>query len=135
MLEAVVASDRVVDVPLACSWYTNGLDAGWVRVAGELDIATSPQLRQTLREAQRPLWLVVLDLREVTFMDSSGVHIIADAAIDAKRTGGRLLVVRGPAQVDRLLTLTGADRQVLIFDLDVPEPGPMLRLVPSSPQP
>jgi anti-sigma B factor antagonist len=92
-------------------------------VAGELDLATSPQLREGLREAQRNAHLVVLDLRELTSIDSSGVDVILEAADGARRYGGRLMLVRGPAQVDRVLTLSGACNQVLIFDLDPTEPA------------
>ncbi len=112
--------------PLVCSWEIGGWDAAWVRVAGELDLATSPQFRQTLREAQKAVRLVVLDLRELRFIDSSGAHVILDAARDARRKAGRLLVVRGPAQVDRVLTLTEVCKQVVIFDLAPVELVPAL---------
>jgi anti-anti-sigma factor len=117
------ASSYGSSAPFVCSWQTGGWGAGWVRVAGELDIVTSPQFRRTLREAQLSVRLVVLDLRELTFIDSSGVHVILDAAADARRAGRRLLIVRGPKQVDRMLTLTGVRTQVLIFDLDPAKPA------------
>jgi anti-sigma B factor antagonist len=112
--------------PLVCSWEIGGWDAAWVQVAGELDLATSPQFRQTLREAQEAVRLVVLDLRELCFIDSSGIHVILDAARYARRKAGRLLIVRGPAQVDRVLTLTEVCKQVVIFDLAPTEPAPAL---------
>jgi anti-sigma B factor antagonist len=120
--------------PFACSWRVGGWGAAWVQVTGELDLATSPQLRQTLQEAQRSVRLVVLDLRELSFMDGSGVHVILDVARDARREGGRLLLVRGPAQVERVLTLTGAGEQVLIFDLAPSEqpPAPLHLLPPEA---
>jgi anti-sigma B factor antagonist len=117
--------------PFVCSWEVCDWGAAWVQVAGELDLATSPQFRQTLREAQRAVRLVVLDLRELCFIDSSGTHVILDAAQDARRKGDRLLIVRGPAQVDRVLTLTEVCKQVVIFDLAPAEPAPaLLHVVP-----
>lgn len=113
--------------PFVCSWQIGGWGAAWVRVAGELDLATSPQFRQMLGEAQRAVRLVVLDLRELCFIDSSGVHVILDAAHDSRPYGGRLLIVRGPAPVDRVLTLTDVGKQVMIFDLAPTEPDPDLR--------
>jgi anti-sigma B factor antagonist len=106
--------------PFGCSWWIGGWDAAWVQVAGELDLATSPRFRETLGEAERAARLVVLDLRELSFIASSGVHVILDVAGDARRKGGRLLIVRGPAQVDRMLKLMEVCMQVLILDLDSP---------------
>jgi anti-sigma B factor antagonist len=116
--------------PFVCSWEIGGSEAAWVRVEGELDLATSPQFRQTLGEAQRAARVVVLDLRELSFIESSGVHVILDAAGDARRNGGQLMIVRGPARVDRLLTLTEVSKQVVIFDLAPDEPAALLHVVP-----
>jgi anti-anti-sigma factor len=77
-------------------------------------------------EAQRAVRLVVLDLRELCFIDCSGVRVILDAARHSRGSGGRLLIVRGPSQVDRVLTLTKVDRQVKIFDLAPGESAPAL---------
>jgi anti-anti-sigma factor len=115
--------------PFVCSWEIGDWGVAWVQVAGELDLATSPQFRQTLREAQLAVPLVVLDLRELCFIDSSGVHVILDADSDAQREEGRLLIVRGAAQVDRMLTLTEVCKQVVIFDLVPTEPAPALLYV------
>jgi anti-sigma B factor antagonist len=125
-----------VPTPFACSWQVGHWGAAWVQVAGELDLATSPQFRQTLEEAQRAVGLVVLDLRELSFMDSSGVDVILDVADDAPRKGGRLLIVRGPAQVDRTLTLTKVCKQVSIFHFDPVGAAPaLLHLVPPEAAP
>lgn len=94
----------------------------WVRAGGELDFAAVVHLGQTLRAAQRSNRLV-LDLRGLTFIDVSGVQIVVDAARRARRAGGRLMIVRGPPQVDRLFTLAGASKHILIFDLAADEPS------------
>jgi anti-anti-sigma factor len=104
--------------PFACSWQAGARNSAWVHVVGELDLATAPQLGQALGGAQRQARVVVLDLRELTFMDTSGVHLIIDAADDARQSGGRLMLVRPPPQIDRLLTLTGVADEVLTFDVD-----------------
>ena len=105
-----------------CSHVKRGLDVAFVSVAGELDLATAPQLERKLRERQSQARLVVLDLRELSFMDSSGVNAIVDANIRAQREGGRLVILRGPPHVDRLFSLTGVDRELDIRDLDPAEP-------------
>ena len=99
-----------------------GLDAAWVNLTGELDIATTPQLVRTLRKAQLRAHLVVLDLRKLTFMDCTGVHAIVNASIRARRVGRRLVLMRGPPNVDRLFRLTGTSDQVEIGDVGLVEP-------------
>jgi anti-sigma B factor antagonist len=123
-IRSPTSTRRYAAPPFVCSWEMGGWDAAWVRVTGELDLLTSPRLRQTLGEAQRAARLVVLDLRELSFTDTSGIHVILDANRDAQREDGRLLIVRGPAQVDRVLTLTEVGKQVVIFDLAPAEPLP-----------
>ena len=100
-----------------CSRTEGALQATWVHVGGALDIATTPGLARTLRDSQADAQLVVLDLRELAFMDSAGVHAIVDASSRARRVGRRLLVLRGPANVDRLFALTGSADQVEVSDL------------------
>jgi anti-anti-sigma factor len=104
--------------PFECTWRPGGADAAWVHLAAELDLACSFKLERTLREAQQRARVVVLDLRELTFIESAGVHVLLEAAARARCGEGRLIVVRGPPAVDRALTLTGVSSQVLIVDLD-----------------
>ena len=106
-----------------CSWSTGGLDAGWVNVAGAIDIATAPQLERALREPRLQSHLVVLDLRDVVFMDSSGVHTIVDASIRAREAGHRLVLLHGSPEVNRLFALTGCSHHVEFGDLCVVEPA------------
>jgi anti-anti-sigma factor len=93
------------------------IDRAWVHVSGELDIATAPQLEQRLRESRSQGRVAVLDLSALAFMDSSGVHAIVDACIRARQAGGRLVVLRGPPNVDRLFTLTGTADYVEFGDI------------------
>jgi anti-anti-sigma factor len=104
-----------------CSWAGGSLDAAWVRLAGELDIATTPRLKRVLRALRARL--VVLDLRELEFMDSSGVHAIVEASIRARRLGDRLLLLSGPPGVDRVFTLTASTDDVLSGDINAVEPS------------
>ena len=102
--------------PSACLYTSGGLDAAWVHVGGELDIATTPQLERTLDASQARL--IVLDLRELAFIDGCGMHAIVSAGIRARQAGRRLVLVRVPSNVDRMLTLTGSSDQVEIGDAD-----------------
>jgi anti-sigma B factor antagonist len=123
VVSSAAPSSHATSSPFACSWKAGGLESVWVHVAGELDLATVAKLRETLDDAQRHARVVVLDLRELVFMDTSGVHLILEAAARARSGGGRLMLVRPPVGVDRVLTITGVPNEVLIFDA---EPGESL---------
>jgi anti-sigma B factor antagonist len=111
----------VASTPFACTWKQGGSGVAWVHVAGELDLLTAPQLTQTLREAQLYAHMVVLDLRDLAFMDCSGVHVVLAAAADARRVGDRLALTRGHAHIDHLFEITRVYEEVEIFDLDPSE--------------
>jgi anti-anti-sigma factor len=102
---------------LVCSWTDGGRDAAWVQVAGELNVATLPQLDRTLRQPQVQARLVVLDLRDLEYMDSSGAHALVSHAVRARKAGRRLVFLRGPAIVDRMLTLAGCAGDLEIGDI------------------
>lgn len=87
-----------------------------VAITGELDLATAPQLDRVLRRAQADAPLVVLDLRRLAFADCSGAHVLLAAERRARAAGDRLAVVRGPAEVDKLLALTGVDAALWLVD-------------------
>lgn len=113
--------------PFACSWSAGDLDSAWIHVVGELDLATKACLQQTLLEAQSHARLLVLDLRELAFIDCSGLRCVLDASECARQAGCRLVILRGRAIVDRVFTLTRACDDVEILDLDpVEEPARML---------
>ena len=76
--------------------------------------------RQALQEALSRALLVVVDLRELAFIDSTGLHMLIKPDARARRTGRRLVFVRGPAQIDRVLELIGLSGRLEIIDL---EPG------------
>jgi anti-sigma B factor antagonist len=87
---------------------------GWrLVVRGELDLATALALKDGLSAIRRGrIERVVLDLRELSFMDCAGLHVILAADLHARHTGISLEVLYGPGQITRILNLTGADRQL-----------------------
>jgi anti-sigma B factor antagonist len=102
----ILARQRFLPQPFACTAMHGGLDTAWVHVVGELDIATVPELARTLRESQQRARLVVLDLRELSFIDCSGVHAIVNASLRARAAERKLVLVRGCPDVYRLFRLT-----------------------------
>jgi len=97
-------------------------EPGAVRFAlrGELDLAHAYTFDEELRtvEATRPS-TVVIDLRELTFLDSCGLARLLAARRRARRLGHRLLLVRGSATVQRLFALAAVDEAFEIVS-DVP---------------
>ena len=78
-----------------------------VALRGELDLAGAAALEQELArlDAERHD-AVVLDLRDVSFMDSSGLRVVAVASRRAGERGRRLALVPGSDQVMRVFEIT-----------------------------
>ena len=82
---------------------------------GALDIATATEANKRLIELDLPRGgELVLDLRDVTFMDSTGIRLLLLARGHARRCGASFVVVRGPDDVMRVLELVGLDDQLAI---------------------
>ena len=86
-------------------------------VEGELDLASSPTLEQELdRVRDADVDLLVIDLRQLRFMDSTGLHALVKANKRAGEAGRRFAVVKGGAQIQRLLSLTGVGELLIVAD-------------------
>lgn len=66
--------------------------------------------------AQSDVDLVVVDLRRLAFMDSTGLHTVLRIQRGAHDAGRRFALVRGPDQVQRLFELTGLAETLTIVD-------------------
>jgi anti-sigma B factor antagonist len=88
-----------------------------VVVRGEIDLATSPQLRQALSEAiDGGSMDVVVDLAEVGFIDATGVGALIAAVNQAQRVGRRL-TLRAPSHaVRRVLEIVRLEPELPIVD-------------------
>jgi anti-sigma B factor antagonist len=104
-----------------------------IAVAGELDIATAPELCARLdrsRMVRRPRLLV--DLSDVDFCDSTGLRALLGAASEVRAHGGRFAIVCPPrGDVARLLDIVGAAEWLAIHE--DPESG-LAALVSSPPR-
>ena len=80
--------------------------AAVIALRGELDLAGAAALEPELTRVQDSAEAVVLDLRDVEFMDSSGLRLIALATERARELGRRLALVPGPEQVMRVFDIT-----------------------------
>jgi anti-sigma B factor antagonist len=88
-----------------------------IEVAGELDLASAPALEDELTQAESSeVELVILDLRELEFIDSTGLGLLVKAHRRAEETGQRFAVVKGSSQVQRLLDVAGLGERLTLID-------------------
>ncbi|MGW4488529.1 STAS domain-containing protein [Amycolatopsis sp. NPDC004368] len=91
-----------------------------VRAAGEVDAATTEALHEAamVGSGDGPTTLV-LDLSEVTFLDSAGLTVLVRVERKQRAQGGTLAVVTRNRAVLRVLEITGLDRSLTILsDVD-----------------
>jgi anti-sigma B factor antagonist len=91
--------------------------ASVIEIAGELDIATSPRVRQILsdaaRDQERPL---VIDLTRCQFIDSTGLATLLHGAKPAQNGESNVALVCVPGEVRKLLELTAIDRTIPVYE-------------------
>jgi len=85
--------------------------------AGELDLSTVPQLSRAIA-AEDGYETLVIDLRELDFMDSSGVRLLVAEQERAADEGHALRIVRGSAEVERVLRVTRLDERLPFVEAD-----------------
>jgi anti-sigma B factor antagonist len=85
---------------------------------GDIDLSTADAVRVELAaaEADDAARRIVVDLRQVSFMDSSGIRLLVEGQLAAERDGFDFAVVRGSRAVQRLLELAGLDGRVRVVD-------------------
>ncbi|GAA4579683.1 STAS domain-containing protein [Micromonospora coerulea] len=94
-----------------------------LRLAGELDMSTAPELTAAIdrlaRAGERHL---LIDLTELTFCDSTGIAAIVRGDNRAAAEGGWLRVTGASGRVARVLQVTGL-ADVLAYRADTPHPA------------
>jgi anti-sigma B factor antagonist len=91
---------------------------------GELDLATIGRLRSKLDQyIAAGCERVVLDLRGLSFLDCTGVHLALDADAAARAAGWELVLIEGPAHVQRVFELAGVRDRLPFVEADTTEPG------------
>ena len=87
-----------------------------IKLSGEFDFS-GRDLADHALESANGAKNIVLDLSELEFIDSMGIHFVVTAHERAAREGQVLTIVRGGPQVDRVFSLVGLD-DVLPFVAD-----------------
>jgi anti-sigma B factor antagonist len=82
---------------------------------GELDVASSPVLEAELARVDESK-LLVIDLRALDFIDSTGLGVLVRTHLHAQERGQEFALVKGGGQVQRLLSLTGLSEQLPVAE-------------------
>jgi anti-anti-sigma factor len=87
-----------------------GRSVGVVRLAGELDLGVAGDVGAAVEELLDAGFAhVVVDLRALSFLDSSGINMLVAARRSAERRRRAVSLIRGPRHVQRVLRLTGTE--------------------------
>ncbi|MDP9342709.1 MAG: STAS domain-containing protein [Actinomycetota bacterium] len=106
---------------------------GWLRVnlqrradgvavvlTGELDLAEVGRVARRLAKVEQEAPPVVyVDLRKLTFLDSSGLQALVDVDARGRAAGRRVLFIRGPRTVQRVFEVTRLEERVEFLE-DLP---------------
>jgi anti-sigma B factor antagonist len=89
-----------------------------VVIRGELDLATAPDLEAAIQERLDDGQDVVVDLRELEFMDSTGLRVLVAAHAHVEGTEQRFLIVRPlpGASIERILAVAGVEQVLDLVD-------------------
>jgi anti-anti-sigma factor len=87
-----------------------------IRLFGELDIATAPEVDAAFADVAERRVPVILDLRGLRFMDSRGIRMLVSCHAQAMAAGFPLTVACADG-ISELLKLTGLDRQLAVIQL------------------
>jgi|SRR5436305_2599264 len=83
-----------------------------LHLAGDLDVATAPQLRACVAAffERTPGAALVIDLAEVTFVDSTTLGVLVGAIRMSEQTGSSVVIRNQAPSIQRVFELTGLDR-------------------------
>jgi anti-sigma B factor antagonist len=89
-----------------------------VVIRGELDLATAPELEAAIQGRLDDGQDVVVDLRELDFMDSTGLRVLVSAHARVEGTEQRFLIVRPlpGAPIERILAVAGVEQVLDVVD-------------------
>jgi anti-anti-sigma factor len=92
-----------------------GASGSVISLSGELDLSTMPRLEKQLFQQIHSKACVVVDLTNVTFIDSSGIGLLIRAYRATDESRPLNTVIAADSQVDRVFRLAGIDRALPLF--------------------
>ncbi|MEZ5126422.1 MAG: STAS domain-containing protein [Thermoleophilia bacterium] len=91
-------------------------DVGVVSLEGEIDIYSSPQFKEVLlRGIEEGASRIVIDLTDVTFIDSTALGVLVSGAKRVRPHNGSLDIICVDDNIIRILEITGLDRIFGVF--------------------
>lgn len=88
-----------------------------VRLSGECDIASAPQLQEVLATLRGPdVTEIVIDATDLDFLDSTGLGTLVGALKRMRESGGELRIAGARGPVRRVLQITGLDRVIPVTE-------------------
>lgn len=94
------------------SWTEHEGNVTVLCVRGELDINTQPQFRRRLEELVKERPFVIVDFREVSYIDMSAIRGLEGCAAIAREHGGQVVIANPSTLVRRVLDILGVPRQI-----------------------
>jgi anti-sigma B factor antagonist len=85
-----------------------------VELSGELDLSSVGKLEEELGKTSPNV--LVVDLTALTFLDSTGLRCLVRADEKARGEGRRMVVVRGPEQIQKVFSITRLDERLEMVD-------------------
>jgi anti-anti-sigma factor len=89
---------------------------------GEIDLATVDRVREAVEREHRPGDMLVVDLRNVRFLDTSGLRLVLSLSERAGAEGFSLRLVRGPSAVQRVFEVSGLAPRLPFVDDPAQDP-------------
>ena len=86
---------------------------------GEIDLATVDDVRRVIEREHDGSATLLVDLRGVEFLDTSGLRLVVEQNNRARDGGYTMQIVRGPAPVQRVFEIAGLEPKLPFTD-DVP---------------
>jgi anti-anti-sigma factor len=88
-----------------------------LRLSGDLDLATTNRVEAELKRTEASdARTIVIDLSDLTFLNSTGVHLLVDASLRSRADANGLSMLRGSATVQRVLQICGAETALPFTD-------------------
>jgi anti-anti-sigma factor len=89
-----------------------------LHIEGELDLSTVPSLRACIDSVDPMIPVLVVDMTDIAFLDSTGLGLLATTHHALTDTGRRLEIRGAYGQTRKLLSVTGLDQILEVVDKD-----------------